>query len=357
MRRVLLAMVSLLFCSVIWGQTGHTTALEFESVVHNFGKISLNDGPQKCSFAYKNVTDKPVVINNVISSCGCSVAEWQKAPIMPGATGKIDVTYLNDQGPYPFDKTFTVYISSSEKPIILRITGIVYEKGKSLTEQFPARFGPLGMRTAVQNGGQIEQGLQRSESENVVNLSDKKVRIGFANITPGLKISVKPAILEPGESAIISYTIDTKAALHWGKTRYSASFLCNGAEQKQKFVTETVIVTPYTSLSKEEIDNGPKVTLKKSSVEFSKAKVGEKIAATYTLTNTGESKLKIYKVETSGSMKVNCPANIESGESVKIDVVITPKKPNNYEVFTITLITNSPERPLVNLYASGEVYE
>ena len=357
MRRVLLTIASVVLSASLFAQTGHTNALEFESVVHNFGKIAVDAGPQKCNFKYKNVSDKPVVINNVISSCGCSVAEWQKAPIMPGANGVIEVTYLNDQGPYPFDKTFTVYVSSSEKPIMLRITGIVFEKGKSLEELFPAKYGPLAMKTYIQNGGQIEQGLQRSESENIINLSDKKVRISFANVTPGLKISVKPATLEPEESAIISYTIDTKAATHWGKTRYSASILCNGAEQKQKFITETVIVTPYTSLSKEEIDNGPKVTLLKSSVEFPRTKVGEKITAQYTLKNTGKEKLKIYKIETSGTMKVTCPANVEAGESAKIDVIITPKKPNNYEVFTITLVTNSPERPLVNLYASGEIYE
>ncbi len=350
-------MCSLFISAALSAQTGHTESLEFESVVHNFGKISADAGAQKCSFKYKNVSDKPVVINNVISSCGCSVAEWQKAPIMPGATGSIDATYLNDQGPYPFDKTFTVYVSSSEKPIILRITGIVYEKGKSLDELFPAKFGPLGMRSYVQNGGQIEQGLQRAESENVINLSDKKVRIGFSNITPGLKISVKPNILEPGESAIISYTIDSKAAVHWGKTRYSASILCNGVEQKQKFVTETVIVTPYTSLSKEEIDNGPKVTLLKSSIEFGKAKIGENINAVYTIKNSGKQPLKIYKVEAASGVKVNCPANIDAGASAKISVSITPKKTNNYEIYTITLVTNSPERPLVNLYASGEVYE
>lgn len=358
MRRFLLFATLFLFGFINgFGQSGHTSALEFESVVHNFGKIAVDDGVQKCSFKYTNVSSQPVVINNVISSCGCSVAEWPKAPIMPGASGKIDVSYLNDQGPYPFDKTFTVYISSSEKPVILRITGIVYEKGKSVKELFPVRFGPLGMKSSVQNGGQIEQGLQRAESESVVNLSDKRVKISFANVSPGLKISVKPEVLEPDESAIISYTIDTKVAKHWGKTKYYATFVCNGVEQKEKFTTETVIVTPYTSLSKEEIDNGPKLTAKKSSLEFGKVKAGQKVTLQYNIKNSGKATLLIHKVETSGQVKVNCPAKVEVGANATINVTITPKNPNNYEIYTITLITNSPERPLINLYASGEIYE
>ena len=357
MRRIIIVLVMLVIGGWSFAQSGHTSALEFENVVYNFGKISVDAGVQKCSFSFTNVSSQPVVINNVISSCGCSVAEWPKAPIMPGAKGKIDVSYLNDQGPYPFDKTFTVYISSSEKPILLRITGIVYDKGKSMEDLFPAKYGLLGMKSYVQNGGQIEQGLQRSESENVVNLSDKKVKVTFANVSPGLKISIKPSVIEPGESAIISYTIESKAAVHWGKTRYSATFVCNGVEQKPKFITETTIVTPYTSLTKEQINNGPKVSLEKSSIEFGTAKVGEKISAQFKLKNTGGELLKIYKVETSAAMKVNCPANIKPGETVTIDVNVTPKKSSVYEVYTITLVTNSADRPLFNFFLSGEIYD
>ncbi len=354
--------LTLIICLLIsyfiptFGQSGHTTDLRFEKVVYNFGKISIDDGPQKGSFKYKNISDKPIVINNVISSCGCSVAEYVKSPIKPGEEGEIVVTYLNDQGPYPFDKTFTVYISSSQKPIILRIAGIVYEKGKTSAELFPNKFGPLGMRKEIQNGGQIEQGLQRSESESVINLSDKKVTVSFKNVSPGLSIQIKPSTLDPGESAIISYTINTKLAKHWGRTRYYASFVCNGVEQKKKFITETTIVTPYTSLTQEEIDNGPRVQAEKSSIEFDSAKVGEKFNAKFNLKNIGKKKLIIYKVETNGAnIKITCPDEINVGEKVTLNAVITPKEINNYEVFTITLVTNSPERPLVNLFVSGEI--
>lgn len=357
MKFIIIAIVGVLFSfSISFGQSGHNYALEFDKTVHNFGKISVTAGIQKCSFNYTNVSDKPVVINNVISSCGCSVAEWDKAPIKPGAKGAIEVSYLNDQGPYPFDKTFTVYISSSEKPIMLRITGIVFEKGKSIAESFPAKYGPIGMKSYVQNGGQIEQGLQRTESESIVNLSDKAIKVTFANVSPGLKISVKPSTIQPGESAIVSYTIDTKGKNFWGKTKFYATFVCNGVEQKPKFVTETSVVTPYTSLTKEQLANAPEIEIKKSSVEFGKVKVGQTIKAQYTIKNKGKSNLIIYKVETNGaSVKSNCPSTIKSGESVTVDFSITPKRVSSYEIFTITLVTNTPDRPIINLHASGEI--
>lgn len=104
--------------------------LTYEKTEHDFGKFSINAGPQHCSFKYKNNTDTPIVINHVLSSCGCTTPEWSKAPIKPGQSGEIKVTFLNDQGPFAFEKSLTVYVSSSVKPTVLRIRGIV-TKGKA----------------------------------------------------------------------------------------------------------------------------------------------------------------------------------------------------------------------------------
>ncbi|MBR4802408.1 MAG: DUF1573 domain-containing protein, partial [Bacteroidales bacterium] len=225
------AMIAALFvaCGSATGQTGHTTSLKFDKTVHNFGKILYGSGEKKCEFKYTNISKEPVVINNILSSCGCSVPEWNKAPIRPGESGVIKVTYLNDQGAYPFDKTLTVYVSSSQKPIILRITGVAYDKAKPVGELYPAHFGPLGMKTEIQNGGQIEQGLKKALKENVVNISQKKVKVSFADADPALEISISPSTIGPGESATISYSIDTrKGKTRWGKNYYKATILCDG---------------------------------------------------------------------------------------------------------------------------------
>ena len=337
-------------------QTGHSTPLQFNEVVHNFGKFSVDDGEQKCEFRYTNTGKSAVAIYNILSSCGCTEPSWSKAPIRPGESGVIKVTYLNDQGPYPFDKTLTVYTSASEKPIILRITGVVYEKDRPLSESFPARFGPLGMKFKVQNGGQIEQGLYKSCAENIVNLSGKSITVKFANASKGLSIKVSPAVLKPGDVGKITYSINTKAALHWGTTRYTADIICGGKIVRPKFMTECMILTPYSSKTSGEIDNGPQIFADKSTVEFGSAKVGEKIPATFSLVNSGKKMLRIYKIETNGaSIQIHCPSYIAAGGKFTLKAIATPRKKQLNEVYTITLITNSPERPLVNLFLSGDI--
>lgn len=53
---------------------------------------------------------------------------------------------FNDEGPYPFDKTLTVYMSGLKKPVVLRLRGVVHEKKLSLNELYPQRRGSLALK-------------------------------------------------------------------------------------------------------------------------------------------------------------------------------------------------------------------
>ena len=102
-------------CLPALAQEKISPSMEIDKTVHNFGQIILKNGPVSCAFTLKNTGDKPVAIYNVISSCGCTDVKWTKEPIMPGKSGNISVTYTNDEGAYPFDKTLTTYLSDSQK--------------------------------------------------------------------------------------------------------------------------------------------------------------------------------------------------------------------------------------------------
>ena len=98
---------------------------EFDKTVHDFGSISLKDGPVTCTFTLTNNTQEPLSIFSVISSCGCTNVSWPREVIEPGDSAEISITYSNDQGAYPFDKTLTVYTSAQKKPVILHVKGVV----------------------------------------------------------------------------------------------------------------------------------------------------------------------------------------------------------------------------------------
>ena len=71
---------------------GPTTTREFEKDLHDFGTIADGDKVTH-SFVFTNTGDKPLVLSNARGSCGCTVPEWPREPIMPGETGELTVEY------------------------------------------------------------------------------------------------------------------------------------------------------------------------------------------------------------------------------------------------------------------------
>ena len=66
--------------------------LSVDKEVHDYGKIEKNaDG--SCYFSIVNTGTEPLVISNAKGSCGCTVPQWPKEPIAPGATGEILVRF------------------------------------------------------------------------------------------------------------------------------------------------------------------------------------------------------------------------------------------------------------------------
>jgi len=98
---------------------------EFDKTIHDFGKFGIKDGVQNCVFTVTNKGDTPLTILSAISSCGCTDVSWTRQSIKTGEKGTISVSYKNEDGPYPFDKTVIVYLSDIKKPLVLHLKGVV----------------------------------------------------------------------------------------------------------------------------------------------------------------------------------------------------------------------------------------
>ncbi len=68
------------------------TSIEFEEKIHDFGKINQGDKVSH-TFKFTNTGNEALIIKNVKTTCGCTVASYPKEAISPGDTGKIDVVF------------------------------------------------------------------------------------------------------------------------------------------------------------------------------------------------------------------------------------------------------------------------
>jgi len=97
--------------------------IEWDSITVDFGKVPLNK-PITAEFSFKNKGMIPLIITDVKSSCGCTVADYPKQPIPSGGKGKISATYDAKLSGY-FNKTITVYSNTDEGMTELYIKGEV----------------------------------------------------------------------------------------------------------------------------------------------------------------------------------------------------------------------------------------
>jgi hypothetical protein len=78
-------------------------------------------------FVLKNTGTKPLVIQMVDASCGCTVPEWEKQPVGAGKSTKIKVKITPEKKEY-FNKTVTVHCNTEKGKIMFSIRGTVEEE-------------------------------------------------------------------------------------------------------------------------------------------------------------------------------------------------------------------------------------
>jgi hypothetical protein len=110
--------------------------IKFVSDTHDYGTMQKGaDG--NCTFEFTNIGKEPLIISNCRASCGCTVPNWPKDPILPGKGGKIDVHYdTNRLG--QISKSITVTSNAKNSSVVLMIKGNVIEPPKEMTPDKPA---------------------------------------------------------------------------------------------------------------------------------------------------------------------------------------------------------------------------
>jgi hypothetical protein len=123
MKKILLLATAFAFTLGAFAQPKADDVIKLTAEKHDFGKIIQNT-PVNYSFEIKNISDKPVVVENTWASCGCTTPDKIVDPILPGKTAMLKVQY-NAAAAAPFTKDVYIKIAGIEQPKTVQITGEV----------------------------------------------------------------------------------------------------------------------------------------------------------------------------------------------------------------------------------------
>lgn len=98
----------------------------WDKTIIDFGEIAYKT-KEVSEFTLTNKGNQPLFIVYGQSSCGCAALDYDEAPIMPGLSAKVKITYDGkDLG--DFLKTISIVTNESEDRTVLQVKGTVVEK-------------------------------------------------------------------------------------------------------------------------------------------------------------------------------------------------------------------------------------
>ncbi len=123
MKKVFLSFLFLGLSYTVAGQQAAT--ITFDTLVIDYGVINKGDDGVR-QFRFTNTGNADLKINQVRSSCGCTIPKKPSTPIAPGASDIIEVKYDTERIG-PIRKTITVASNASNGMVALKIKGEVQD--------------------------------------------------------------------------------------------------------------------------------------------------------------------------------------------------------------------------------------
>ncbi|MEX0988323.1 MAG: DUF1573 domain-containing protein [Bacteroidales bacterium] len=332
--------------------------VSFEKVTHDFGRISEEGGKVTQKFAFVNNGGAPLLIQNVRATCGCTAPDWTKQPVPPGGSGFVAATFDPAGRPNAFTKFLYVDSNTDQGPVRLTIRGEVTPKPQSVADDYRYSMGGLRLKANHLAFGNVNNTEQKDYSMEVINDSDKAIKLGLERVPRHLDIKFVPEILKPHEKGFIVANYDAKLKDDWGMLLDRVNVTVDGvSDRSYSLVISANITEDFTNLSEMELANAPQVSVQTPEVNFGQLKQNEKFEHDFILTNNGKSTLFIRKIKSSCGCTAVQPEKkqIEPGESVKIKTIFNPAGKRGNQNKNVTVITNDPKRSNLILRIKGEV--
>lgn len=358
MKRIFIILaVAILGTSVMSAQ--HAKAnLNFTETIFDFGEIEESKGKVEHIFSFKNTGGQPMVLHNVKASCGCTTPEWTKTPIPPGGSGEVKATFDPRNRPGNFNKTITVQSNAQNGTVVLRITGKVLPREKTVEDIYPRNMDLIRLESSHMAFTKMTPDQKKTEQLKIISTSEDPLKISFANVPKHVTIKVVPEVLEPNQAGVITATYDAAAKNDWGFVTDNVFINFNDEKNyKNRLTLSASIEEDFDSWSAEKLAEAPVVSIEEKTWNFGDIAQGDKVTHKFMVKNDGKSELVIRKVKASCGCTAIKPAKtvLAPGETTSIVAEFNSAHKTGRQNKSVTIVTNDPKNTTTLLRISGNV--
>ncbi len=361
----LFTLLLLLACPDI-GAQNPTSGLYFQPTAYDFGLIREEEGIVEYEFTLNNTTDRPVKIDSVQASCGCTATAWSLDTIAPSGKGFVKVNFDPSNRPGFFSKSITVktdYPDDKYKSMSLMIKGKVRPISGPIVEAMPVRMGRLRFKHRVWNLGKVYTTPTAMVKEfQVYNDSDTLLTfIDSLSYAPAhVRVEAYPRQLAPKTMGIIRLHYDAKAKAEYGFMNESIQLVTDEAKEARKHITlYTTIEEYFPQQSNEVLREAPRAQLSSRRVDFREIDEGQVFHTSIELSNIGRSPLILRKVKPNCSCiryrLANNQKTLQQGERVTMDLWFDTSGRRGNQQKSILIYTNDPREPVRKFILRGRI--
>ena len=323
----------------------------FDKMTHEFGVV-LWKHPATATFQIKNDGDKPLVISNVTTSCGCTVADWTKEPIAPGATGVVTSTF-DAKALGHFYKDIGVYCNASARPIYLMLGGEVSADPKNYTLTHPYEIGAIRLNKAAIEFDDTNKGDKPTMEILVANTTSDVYTPVLMHLPPYLEAVAVPERIGKKATGKIKVTLDTDKLPKFGLTTatvYLSRFPGDKVSEENAIPVSAVLLPDFSNMSQQQRLNPPAVQL--SATEFTVPPLAEnaKKKLTVVVKNVGKSDLDITDLQVfNPALGVQLKKRVlKPGAQTKMKITVYGKYLKKVKSAPrVLMITNDPNCPKI----------
>lgn len=359
MKRLFIIVSLLIFGTTAQSQVA-TTKMEVSATEHNFGTFKEEAGRQSFDFVVTNTGSEPLVIKNVVASCGCTTPEWTKQPIPAGAKGKVTAIYDPKDRPGQFNKTLSVYTNTKPEVTVLVLKGEVVPHEKTVDELFTFAVGAVRFESNHLAFTNVKKTEKKMRVMQLMNTSTAPVKVDFDALPAHLTLKSNPETLKPGQKGIVEGTYDATKNAGWGNASDMIKIKLNGVIQENLYYYVSAnLVEDFSSLSKEDVEKAPVFKVESSTVDLGKIKGSTQNEVEFKFKNDGKNDLLIRFIRsTCGCTAVqqgNQGVGIRQGETSSIKAVFNSGSYSGKVTKAIYVYTNDPKNSEVVLMLTADV--
>lgn len=329
---------------------------------HDFGTIHEEDGKVSCTMRLVNDGDSELIITQVRTSCGCTAAGYDKAPIAPGDTARITVTYDPVARPGEFNKDVFVYTNGSPRRSGVSIHGTVIAQPETLSEFYPVAAGAMRMTGASVPLGELTKGRKRSSYLTTVNTSTSDtLLVSVKGSQPHLKAAAAPDTLPPGKVGAVTVFFDTRLAPQWGLNIDTVTVITEPLHPSATAVAGTAnvyvmaqVLDDFTQLTDKQRAEAPIIEVSTDKLTFAR----DTLTASLTVTNAGQKPLELRRVWTAEPGITICcdKTRVKRGKSATVTVTVDPSQLSQHLLNgRMTIMSNDPTRQSLIVRLVGEL--